>query len=104
MRGKGVDSTNKGKILETEKRNESSARYTSVQGSWLGREPRFGDEGTTVEGPEDSVIKDIKGSFLRRITSPTKEESRRVNKSYLVVRWTAVASLRTVFIKSENSC
>ena len=68
MKGKGVDSANKGKILEIKKRSESSARYTSVQGSWLGREPWFGDEGTTVEELEkeleDSAIEDLKGNFL----------------------------------------
>lgn len=55
-------------------------------------------------GLEDCAIKDIKGNFLRSVTGHTKEESRRVNKSYVVVRWTSVASVRTVFIKSENSC
>lgn len=104
MRDKGVDSANKGKILETKKRNESLVRNISVRGSWLGGEPQLGDEGTTVEELEHSAIKDLKGNFLRSITSPTKEESKRVNKSYLVVRWTAVASVRTVFSTSENSC
>lgn len=80
MRGKGVNAIKQGKILETKKRNESSIAYTSVQGAWLGRETRFGDEGVTVkelEEQEDSVIKDLKENFLRSVTGHTKEESRK---------------------------
>lgn len=46
------------------------------------------------------AIRNIKGNFLRSVTGYTKEESRRVNKSCVVVRWTPVASVRTVFIAS----